>query len=116
MVIELTEGQGVDHIFGGPPYFNQRAYSHWEEYESYLKDMRSIISNCHGVLRDGGFAFGTSPMAAALVAAEKSGRRAYLMELNPAYCDQIIRRWEMLTGGKAMLIEGIGARTVEVSI
>lgn len=29
-----------------------------------------------------------------LIAAEKSRRRAYLCELDPAYCDQIIQRWE----------------------
>ena len=37
-----------------------------------------------------------------LVAAEKAGRRAYLMEINPAYCDVIVKRWETLTGGKAV--------------
>lgn len=29
-----------------------------------------------------------------LIAAEKTKRRAYLCELDPAYCDLIIRRWE----------------------
>ena len=29
-----------------------------------------------------------------LIAAEKTGRRAYLCELDPVYCDRIIRRWE----------------------
>lgn len=29
-----------------------------------------------------------------LIAAEKTGRRAYLCELDPAYCDCIIARWE----------------------
>ena len=29
-----------------------------------------------------------------LIAAEKTGRRAFLCELNPVYCDRIIRRWE----------------------
>lgn len=36
-----------------------------------------------------------------LVAAEKSGRRAFLMEKSPAFCDVIIRRWEAMTGKKA---------------
>jgi DNA modification methylase len=26
------------------------------------------------------------------------------MELNPAYCDVIIKRWETLTGGKAIRV------------
>ena len=29
-----------------------------------------------------------------LIAAEKTGRRGYLCELDPIYCDRIIRRWE----------------------
>jgi DNA modification methylase len=50
----LTEYQEIDHIFGGPPYFNQRDYSHWEEYSAYLEDMRRIIQNCHDILKAGG--------------------------------------------------------------
>ena len=36
-----------------------------------------------------------------LVAAEQCGRRARLMELDPPYCDVIVRRWEEFTGRKA---------------
>lgn len=39
-----------------------------------------------------------------LIAAEQLGRKAYLMELDPHYCDVIITRWETLTGKKAELI------------
>ena len=39
-----------------------------------------------------------------LIAAEKTDRRAYLMELDPKYCDVIIARWENATGLKAKLI------------
>ena len=35
-----------------------------------------------------------------LIAAERASRKAYLMELNPAYCDVIVSRWENLTGKK----------------
>jgi DNA modification methylase len=38
-----------------------------------------------------------------LIAAEKSGRRACLMELDPKFADVIVRRWEEYTGGKAVL-------------
>ena len=33
------------------------------------------------------------------------GRHARLMELDPAYCDVIVKRWEQFTGKKAMLEE-----------
>lgn len=36
-----------------------------------------------------------------LIAAEKTKRRCYMMELDPKYCDVIIKRWEDLTKGKA---------------
>jgi DNA modification methylase len=38
-----------------------------------------------------------------LIACEKTGRRARLMEIDPHYCDVIIRRWQDFTGGEAVL-------------
>jgi DNA modification methylase len=38
-----------------------------------------------------------------LIAAEQIGRRAMLIEYDPAYCDTIVRRWQTLTGKHATL-------------
>ncbi len=38
-----------------------------------------------------------------LIAAEQIQRTCYVMELDPKYCDVIIKRWENLTGQKAIL-------------
>lgn len=38
-----------------------------------------------------------------LIAAEKTGRAARLIEYDPLYCDTIVRRWEALTGKRAHL-------------
>ena len=38
-----------------------------------------------------------------VIACEKSGRHARLMELDPKYCDVIIRRWQDYTGEDAIL-------------
>jgi len=234
-IMLLTEGREIDHVFGGSPYFNQRTYSHWDEYTAYLEDMKKIIQNCHDILKDGtvcvwniangcsthhdhvshhsrlfeenGFQYldniiwkktganyaiprnfhilrnscyypaleweallvyqkpGDMPKmtregrdymsryhtdvweipavtnqmeqfghpavcpveipyrsmqaysgsgasifepfggsGTTLIAAEKASRRAYLMELNPAYCDVIVNRWENLTGEEAVRI------------
>jgi len=35
-----------------------------------------------------------------LIAAQQTGRRAFLMELDPLYCDVIVQRWEQFTGEK----------------
>ncbi|WP_436642156.1 site-specific DNA-methyltransferase [Microbaculum sp. FT89] len=37
-----------------------------------------------------------------LIAAERTGRRARLVEIDPHYCDVIIRRWQTLTGKAAV--------------
>ena len=40
-----------------------------------------------------------------LLAAEKTRRRARLIEIDPLYCDVAVRRWQALTGGSAILSE-----------
>ncbi len=39
-----------------------------------------------------------------MIAAHKTGRRAYLCELDPTYCDRIIRRWEAYAKDDAELV------------
>ena len=39
-----------------------------------------------------------------LIAAEQTGRKCRMMELDPKYCDVIIKRWETFTGKKAELL------------
>ena len=40
-----------------------------------------------------------------LIAAEKHGLTAFVMEFDPKYCDVIVKRWENFTGKKAVLSE-----------
>lgn len=49
-----------------------------------------------------------------LIASEKNGRDARLMELDPKYCDVIVKRWQEFTGRQATL-EGDGRTFEEVS-
>lgn len=44
-----------------------------------------------------------------LMAAHRKGRRARLIEIEPAMCDVIVARWEKLTGGKAELVAQVAA-------
>ena len=37
-----------------------------------------------------------------MIAAEKNGRTAMLMELDPRYCDVIVKRWQDFTGKQAV--------------
>jgi DNA modification methylase len=49
-----------------------------------------------GIVLDAFLGSGTT-----VIAAERTGRRCYGLELDPAYVDTAIRRWQVLTGGKA---------------
>lgn len=48
-----------------------------------------------------------------LIAAEKCGRRARLIEYEPTYCDTIIRRWQKYTGKTAVRADGRSFEEVE---
>ena len=58
-------------------------------------------TNDDGIVLD---VFGGS--GSTLIACEQLNRTCYMMELDPKYCDVIIKRWETLTGEKAVLING----------
>ena len=49
-----------------------------------------------------------------LIACEKTGREARLMELDPKYVDVIVRRWQEFTG-KTAVLESTGQSFDEVS-
>ena len=40
-----------------------------------------------------------------LIAAERTGRKARALEIDPAYVDVAVRRWQTYTGKSAMLVE-----------
>jgi DNA modification methylase len=42
-----------------------------------------------------------------LIAAHKTGRRGYLCELDPVYCDRIIGRWEKFANDEAELLPSV---------
>jgi hypothetical protein len=58
--------------------------------ENYGKDCETILD-----------LFGGS--GSTLIGCEKTNRKAYLMELDPKYCDVIIKRWQDFTGKQATL-------------
>ena len=49
-----------------------------------------------------------------LIACEQHGRRAFLMELDPLYCDVIVQRWEGFTGNKAERVSADVEETADV--
>jgi hypothetical protein len=65
-----------------------------------VMDAIKDCSKPRGIILD---AFGGS--GTTLIAAEKTKRRGYLVELDPVYVDVTVRRWERLTGGLAIHAE-----------
>ena len=57
-----------------------------------------IVAKNTGIIFDPFIGSGTT-----LIAAEKTNRKCYGMELDPKYCDVIVKRWEDFTGKKAEL-------------
>ena len=88
-------------------YFSSRSEGHEEAGDVHptmkplklLGDKIRISSNECGIVLD---MFGGS--GSTLIACEQLDRTCYMMELDPKYCDVIIKRWETLTGEKAVLI------------
>ena len=65
-----------------------------------LKELLLRYSSRHALILD---VFGGS--GTTLIAAEQLNRICYMMEIDPVYCDVIVKRWENLTGQKAVLAE-----------
>ena len=49
-----------------------------------------------------------------MIASEKAGRCSRLMELDPKYCDVIVKRWQEFTG-KSATLEATGATFDQVA-
>ena len=85
-------------------YPGVNSFSGREDLEMHptVKPVALIVDAIKDCSRRGGIVldpFGGS--GSTLIAAERTGRQARLIELDPHYCDTIVRRWQKLTGGKA---------------
>ena len=63
-----------------------------------IADAIKDVSSRNGIVLD---LFGGS--GSTLIAAHKTGRRAYVCELDPLYCDRTIRRWQVYAKDEAVL-------------
>jgi DNA modification methylase len=65
-----------------------------------IADAIKDVSRRNGIVLD---PFGGS--GSTLIAADKTGRRARLIELDPVYVDRIVRRWQAYANDDAVLAE-----------
>ena len=60
-------------------------------YDQYGKECKTVIDLFAG-------------SGSSLIACESRKKQGFMMELSPAYCDVIVKRWENFTGKKAVLL------------
>jgi DNA modification methylase len=92
----------------GSPFYGANVFEAKREIQKFHPTVKPVelVEYCLGSHKDKKLVldlFGGS--GSTLIACEKMGRQARLMELDPAYCDVIVKRWEDFTGNKAMLEE-----------
>ncbi len=118
--LPVMYGWNDEHNFYGPKgevdnwKLDEGLLSIWEISRTRLNDLHPTmkpIALCERAIRNSSKRgqvvldlFGGS--GSTLIAAEKTGRRACLVELEPTYCDVIVKRWEEYTGKKATLLQG----------
>lgn len=98
---QFTQGSYFNVIEGKNASGNQYSKIHKATFPVYLPEniiknftsINSLILDCFG---------GTGTT---LIACEKLNRICYMIELDPKYCDVIVKRWENYTGKKAKLLD-----------
>jgi DNA modification methylase len=94
---QFGQGTYFNVIEGGNASGNEYSDIHKATFPVYLPE--NIITNftCRNAIVIDCFG-GTT-----IIACEKTSRQCRMMELDPVYCDVIVKRWEEFTGKKAVL-------------
>lgn len=120
---DLREGQGIarsyfnnGHAIMRDVWEHERVTGEDRHGHATPKPVAMMIAILKSSLPAGGLVvepFGGS--GSTLIGAESSDRRCYTMELQPVFCDTIIRRWQKYTGEHATL-EGDGRRFDQIEV
>jgi DNA modification methylase len=89
----------------GSPFYGANVFEAKREIQKFHPTVKPVelVEYCLGSHKDKKVVldlFGGS--GSTLIACEKTGRHARLMELDPRYCDVIIKRWQDFTGQQAI--------------
>jgi len=90
----------------GSPFYGANVFEAKREIQKFHPTVKPVelVEYCLGSHKDKKVAldlFGGS--GSTLIACEKTSRQARLMELDPRYCDVIVKRWQQFTGKTATL-------------
>jgi ParB-like chromosome segregation protein Spo0J len=99
----------------GSPFYGANVFEAKREIQKFHPTVKPVelVEYCLGSHKDKKLVldlFGGS--GSTLIACEKTSRQARLMELDPRYCDVIVKRWQQFTGKTAKL-EATGERFPE---
>jgi len=93
-LFKYPKGENLPNFFIG----NVEAHEFGHPTQKPIYVIENCVKHTDGILLDLFLGSGST-----LIAAEKTGRKCYGMELDPKYCDVIVKRWEDFTGKKAEL-------------
>jgi DNA modification methylase len=106
MLCVFIKGKATQNAFTGNVWSISREHSKRSESEhphkkpiEVLAKALDLTSKANDLVLDLFLGSGST-----LIACQKTNRTCYGMELDPKYCDVIIKRWETLTGLKAELV------------
>lgn len=100
--------KGTHHFYGGGEFKT----TVWDIPKPLKNDLHptmkpiALVANCilDGT-KEGDLVLDTfGGSGTTIIAAEQTGRKCYMMELDPHYCDVILARWEKLTGKTAVKV------------
>ena len=78
------------------------------EYHSTQKPVELVVKAISNSSKQGSSVMDLcSGGGSTLIACEKTKRKCYGMEIDPHYCDVIVKRWEGFTGKKAERVERV---------
>ena len=90
----------------------KRKGSHKDELATRVHPTQKPVGMINQIFTDFKFSSCIDPFlgsGSTLIACEKTNRKCYGMEIDPHYCDVIVKRWEEYTGNKAERIEAASA-------
>ena len=91
-LFKYPKGENLPNFFVG----NVEAHEFGHPTQKPIYVIENCVKHTDGILLDLFLGSGST-----LIAAEKTRRKCYGMELDPKYCDVIVKRWEDFTGKKA---------------
>jgi DNA modification methylase len=90
----------------GSPFYGPNVFESKRAIEKYHPTVKPVelVKYCLNSIEETNIVDMFGGSGTTLIACEQTNKKAFVIELDPKYCDVIIQRWENLTGKKAELV------------